>query len=43
MGADTPNKLSNDELIKSYEKIEFPHGDLDDLIFGQVELKESER
>lgn len=43
MGADTPNKTTNDELIKCYEKMEFPSGDLDDLIFGQVEFKPSER
>lgn len=43
MGADTPNSSSNDELKKYYEKMEFPSGDLDDLIFGKVELKESER
>lgn len=43
MGADTPNKTSNDDLIKCYEKMEFPSGDLDDLIFSKVELKDSER
>ena len=43
MGADTPEKLSNDELKKIYEKIQFPSGDLDDLIFSKVELKDSDR
>jgi len=43
MGADTPNKTSDDDLIKYYEKMEFPSGDLDDLIFSKVELKDSER
>lgn len=40
---DNPNNTSNDELVKDYEKMTFPSGDLDDLIFCQVEIKESER
>ena len=43
MGETTPNKTSNDDLIKYYEKMEFPSGDLDDLIFSKVELNPSER
>ena len=39
---DNPQNPSNDELIKSYEKMEFPSGDLDDLIFGRVELKSTQ-
>lgn len=41
MGTDS-HKKSTDELIKRYRKLRFPSGDLDDLIFGTVELKESE-
>ena len=43
MGAESHSKPSDDDLLKCYEKMEFPSGDLDDLIFGKVELKESER
>lgn len=42
MGTDTP-KNPTDELIKCYRKLRFPSGDLDDLIFGTVELKKSEK
>ena len=42
MGKESHNKPTDDELIKRYEKMKFPSGDLDDLIFGKVELKSSE-
>lgn len=41
MGADSPTKAT-DELIKRYRALKFPSGDIDDLIFGSVELRESE-
>ena len=42
MGATSQGKPSDDDLIKSYEKMTFPSGDIDDLIFGRVELKPTE-
>ena len=43
MSINTPEKPPSDELIKSYKTLKFPSGDLDDLIFGTVELKESQK
>jgi hypothetical protein len=43
MGNEPHGKPADDELIKCYEKMKFPSGDLDDLIFGKVELKSGEK
>lgn len=37
------SEQNSDELINCYDNIEFPSGDIDDLIFGKIELKPSER
>ncbi|MBR5774460.1 MAG: hypothetical protein IKY44_06375 [Clostridia bacterium] len=43
MGAQSQGKPSDDDLIKCFENIKFPSGDLDDLIFGRVELKPAQK
>ena len=43
MENESPQKQPVDENVKCYGGIEFPSGDIDDLIFGLLELTDSER